>query len=67
VRPIPVTNANTLWSPIFDAMGAEFELYKKHGLHSTEITPDVVWGYKSAMRSFKGDTVSTGDVFDSDW
>ena len=54
VRPIPVTNANTLFSPIFDAIGAEFDLHAKHGLHSTEITPEVVWAYKSALNNFRG-------------
>jgi hypothetical protein len=51
VRPIPVTNANTLFSPIFDQMGAEFELHK-HGVHSTEILPDMVYAYRSAMQNF---------------
>jgi hypothetical protein len=68
VRPIVVGNWNTVYSPIFDAMGAEHELHKRFGLHSTEITPDVVWGYKSAMQSFKGDSASGNfDAFDSDW
>jgi hypothetical protein len=49
VKPILVCNANTLYSPIFDAMGAEFDLHSKHGLATTEITPDLVWSYKQAM------------------
>ncbi len=64
VQPISVCNANTLSSPIFDAMGAEFELHNKHGMHSTEITPDVVWAYNSAMRNY---SVAGGDVMDNDW
>jgi hypothetical protein len=63
VRPIQVSNANTLYSPIFDAMGAEFELYQKHNMHSTEITPEVVWAYRSAMRNYSGTVNGSGD----DW
>jgi hypothetical protein len=49
VKPILVCNANTLYSPIFDTMGAEFDLHSKHGLATTDITPDLVWSYKQAM------------------
>jgi hypothetical protein len=49
VKPILVCNANTLYSPIFDTMGAEFDLHSKHGLATTDITPDLVWAYKSSM------------------
>lgn len=63
VRPIQVCNANTLYSPIFDAMGAESELYQKHGMHSTEITPEVVWAYRQAMRNYSGTVNGSGD----DW
>jgi hypothetical protein len=49
VKPILVCNANTLFSPIFDTMGAEFDLHSKHGLATTEITPDLVWAYKTAL------------------
>ena len=52
VKPILVCNANTLFSPIFDAMGAERDLHLRHGVHSTEITPDLVWAYKSAQKNF---------------
>ncbi len=52
VKPILVCNANTLFSPIFDAMGAERDLHLRHGLHSTEITPELVWAYKSAMKNY---------------
>ena len=51
VKAILVCNANTLFSPIFDAMGAEHDLHSRHGLATTEITPDLVWAYKSAMAS----------------
>jgi len=64
VQPILVCNANTVSSPIFDAMGPEFELHSKHGMHSTEITPDIVWAYKSALGNYRA---SGGDVMDNDW
>ena len=63
VRPILVMNANTLFSPIFDAMGPEHELHKKFGMHSTEITPDVVWGFKQAMGNFSPSVQEVAD----DW
>ena len=49
VQAILVCNANTLYSPIFDQMGVESELHNRHGMHSTEIIPEVVWAYKTAM------------------
>jgi hypothetical protein len=63
VQPILVCNANTLQSPIFDAMGAEHELFFRHGMKSTEITPDVVWAYKSAMQNSRPGIEDFGD----DW
>lgn len=63
VKPIAVWNANTLYSPIFDQMGAEFELHSKHGLKTTEITPDVVWAFKSAMGNYR----SVGEPIADDW
>lgn len=51
VQPILVCNANTLFSPIFDAMGAEHELHSKYGIRTTEITPDLVWAYRGAMKN----------------
>ena len=63
VQAIPVTNANTLFSPVFDQMGAEFDLRTKFGMHSTEITPDVVWGYRQAMKSYGGQ----GNESDESW
>lgn len=64
VRPILVCQANTLYSPTFDAMGAERDLHLRHGLHSTEITPDVVWAYKSAMMNAGP---SQNEEFGADW
>jgi hypothetical protein len=64
VRPILVCQANTLHSPIWDAMGAERDLHLRHGLHSTEITPDVVWAYKSAMMNAGP---SQNEEFGADW
>jgi len=51
VRPILRCNANTIFSPIFDSLGAEHELHFRHGLRSTDITPDMVWAYKVAMQN----------------
>ena len=63
VKPILVCNANTLFSPIFDAMGAEQELHSKYGIHSTEITPDLVWSYRSSLAS--AGPVGGGDFGDN--
>jgi hypothetical protein len=63
VRPLLVCNANTLFSPIFDGTGAERDLHLRHGMHSTEITPDVVWAFKSSMRNFDPVGVEYGE----DW
>jgi hypothetical protein len=63
VQPILVCNANTLVSPIFDQMGAEHELFFKHGMKSTEITPDVVWAYRSSMMNARPGI----DDFGDDW
>lgn len=67
VKPIPVMNANTLYSPIFDAMGAEHDLYAKHGLKSTEITPEVVWEYKTAMSQYRADGGGSEIPIGEDW
>lgn len=64
VKPILVCNANTLFSPIFDSMGVERDLHLRHGLHSTEITPDVIWAYKSAMMNAGP---SQGEEYGEDW
>ena len=61
VQPILVCQANTLYSPIFDAIGAEHDLYSRHGLRSTEITPDLVWAYKTALSSARPGTEDFGD------
>jgi hypothetical protein len=65
VRPILVCQANTIFSPIFDAMGAERELHSLHGMRSTEITPDVVWAYKQAMSNAGG--VASGGDYSDEW
>lgn len=64
VQPILVCQANTLYSPIFDAMGAEHELHSKYGMRTTEITPDLVWSYKSAMSNARPGGV---EDFGDDW
>lgn len=64
VKPIMKMQANTIFSPIFDAMNSEFELHQQ-GLHSTEITPDVVYAYRSAMQNFTGLPMAVGA--EDDW
>jgi len=63
VVPILVCNANTLFSPIFDAMGPESELYSKHGMHSTQILPDVVYAFRNATQL----AGRASDEYDNDW
>ena len=63
VVPILVCNANTLFSPIFDAMGAESELYSKHGMHSTQILPDVVYAFRNATQA----AGRASDEYNNDW
>jgi hypothetical protein len=53
VKPVVKYLANTLYSPIFDGAGAERDLHRG-GLHSTEITPDLVYAFKNAMSNFGG-------------
>jgi hypothetical protein len=45
-------------------MGVEKDLHLRHGLHSTEITPDVIWAYKSAMAAAGS---KMGDDYGEDW
>ena len=63
VVPILVCNANTLFSPIFDAMGPESELYSKHGMHSTQILPDVVYAFRNATQL----AGRASDEYNNDW
>ena len=63
VRPVLICQANTLYSPIYDARGAEHKLRFKHGLSSSEILPDVVHPYRSAMQTEMEGSVSADD----DW
>jgi hypothetical protein len=51
VRGIPVTRANTIWSPIFDAgSGPEHDLYHEHGVEPKHINPDLVYAYQEMHR-----------------
>jgi hypothetical protein len=50
VRGIPVTRANTIWSPIFDGSGPESQLYHEHGVEPKNINPDLVYAYQEMHR-----------------
>jgi hypothetical protein len=51
VRGIPVTKANTIWSPIFDAgSGPERDLYQHHGVEPKNMNPDLVNAYQEMHR-----------------
>lgn len=63
VKPVLVCQANTIFSPIFDGAGAEAELHSRHGVASTEITPDLVYAFKNAMQAF----TPAGQRDDSEW
>jgi hypothetical protein len=68
VRGIPVTRANTVWSPIWDkGSGPEHELYAEHGVEPRQMHPDLVHAYQEMYRKNGGRTpgeigefVSTG-------
>lgn len=64
VKPIIKYQANTLFSPIFDSSGPESELFRQ-GMRSTDITPDVVWAYKSAMGAARG--IEVGASAEDEW
>lgn len=49
VVPILVTKANTPWSPIYDARGAEYELNSFHGIKDRHIMPDIVQLYRDML------------------
>jgi hypothetical protein len=52
VRGIPVTKANTIWSPIWDAgSGPERDLHFQHGVEPKQISPDLVQSYQELHRS----------------
>jgi hypothetical protein len=48
IRPIPVTQANTAYSPIFHARGAENQMYRG-GMDSKEILPAAIAAWKGAQ------------------
>jgi hypothetical protein len=52
VRGIPVTRANTIWSPIFDGTGTtpESQLYNEHGVEPKHMNPDLVHAYQEMHR-----------------
>jgi hypothetical protein len=49
LREIMVMKANTPWSPVHDAQGAERELHYKHGVPVRSITPDIVHTYREML------------------
>ena len=51
VRGIPVTKANTIWSPIWDAgSGPERDLHFQHGVEPKQISHDLVQSYQELHR-----------------
>lgn len=51
VRGIPVTRANTIWSPIWDAgSGPEHDLYHNYGVDPKNMNPDLVHAYQELHR-----------------
>lgn len=63
VAPVMIMQANTIFSPIFDRVGPEHDLHYRHGVPSDQITPDLVYAYKSAMGNFGAQT----EEFGEDW
>jgi hypothetical protein len=49
VNPVLICKANTLYSPIYHASGAEHDLRFKFGLRSEQILPDVISAYRRSM------------------
>jgi hypothetical protein len=49
LREIQVMRANTPWSPVWDAQGAEHELYSRYGVDPRYQTPDLVNLYKEML------------------
>jgi hypothetical protein len=47
IRPIPVTHANTAYSPIYHARGVENQMYRE-GMDSKEILPAAIAAWKGA-------------------
>lgn len=48
VKKIPISKANTAWSPIYNGRGIENELYRQEGMDPTQITPGLVTQYAAA-------------------
>lgn len=48
VKKIPISKANTAYSPIFNGRGIENELYRQEGVDPTQITPGLVTQYAAA-------------------
>jgi hypothetical protein len=47
--PLMVMKANTPWSPIYDAQGAEHELVYNHGVKDRHVMPDIVQIYRDML------------------
>lgn len=62
VRPVLICQANTLYSPIYDARGAEHRLRFEHGMAADEILPDIVHPYRGLM-----DSEIKREVPDEEW
>jgi len=60
VQKILVCKANTLYSPIYDASGAQHDLRYRFGMRSEQILPDVVSAYRAA-------TEEGGVGYDEEW
>jgi hypothetical protein len=61
VRGIPVTRANTIWSPIWDAgSGPERELHDRYGVDPKDMSPDLVSAYQESRRHPLDNSTNTG-------
>jgi hypothetical protein len=49
-RGIPVTRANTIWSPIWDGQGPERQLHEQFGVEPKNMSPDLVHAFQESMR-----------------
>jgi hypothetical protein len=56
-RALMVMEANTPWSPIYDANGAEHELHYKHGIPAKQMMPEIVQLYRDILTTqhYEGD------------
>jgi hypothetical protein len=56
-REIMVMEANTPYSPIYDANGAEHELHFKHGVPTRQVMPEIVQLYRAMLTTqhYEGD------------